>query len=244
MKKDKKTVRTARGIKKYTYLGCPLTRNRSAWCYRLCTPNVNGRGRCGRIAPHSMKSRIQLGIEAHNKKLAAAHYEKLERDYLSAPCNKYFDAGIRVFEGNADIVIPIRKKFLDATGSVHSSFCYQAMSDAALYSVNSLVRHGTVVPTHFSAVLTRSVDAGEVVARGRFVGTSEAHYLAEAVLTDPEGEEIAHGTAVFEIREAPLTKDGTQGAMKSASSAKKGARRLSPQARAPSRGRASRRRQT
>ena len=49
----------------YTYLGCPLTKNNSPWCYRMCKPGPNGIGDCGRLAPHSMKSRIQLGIEKH-----------------------------------------------------------------------------------------------------------------------------------------------------------------------------------
>ena len=73
MKTHKTTIRTSKGLKEYTYLGCPLTRNRSAWCFRLCIPDLEGNGDCGRIAPHSLKSRIQLGIEAHNKKLFEEH---------------------------------------------------------------------------------------------------------------------------------------------------------------------------
>ncbi len=52
----------------YTYRGCPLTNNRSAWCFRLCAPDEAGTGRCGRSAPHALKGRTQLAIESHNQK--------------------------------------------------------------------------------------------------------------------------------------------------------------------------------
>jgi hypothetical protein len=64
----KRRARAGSGLKEYTYLGCPLTRNRSPWCFRLCTPDVAGHGHCGRIAPHGFMGRIQLGIHAYNQK--------------------------------------------------------------------------------------------------------------------------------------------------------------------------------
>ena len=71
--KKKKKIRTRSGPKEYTYLGCPLTRNQSPWCYRLCQPDTEGHGRCRRLAPHSIKSRVQQSIEDHKKKLLAEH---------------------------------------------------------------------------------------------------------------------------------------------------------------------------
>ncbi|MHC4140723.1 MAG: hypothetical protein ACYSUF_02190 [Planctomycetota bacterium] len=47
-----------------TRVGCPLTKNRSAWCYRLCAPEA-GRGLCGRIAPHALRGRTDLAIEQY-----------------------------------------------------------------------------------------------------------------------------------------------------------------------------------
>ena len=63
-----RVVKVKKRLRAYTYLGCSLTRNRSPWCFRLCVPDSKGRGHCGRIAPHGMKSRIQLGIENYNKR--------------------------------------------------------------------------------------------------------------------------------------------------------------------------------
>jgi hypothetical protein len=48
--------------------GCPLTKSRTNWCYRMCMP-VNGLGACGRIAPHTLRGRTDLAIE---KQLANA----------------------------------------------------------------------------------------------------------------------------------------------------------------------------
>ena len=68
--KGRKRVGTRSNLKKYTYLGCPLTKNRSPWCFRMCELHDDGTGYCGRIAPHGFKSHIQLGIEEFNKKKA------------------------------------------------------------------------------------------------------------------------------------------------------------------------------
>ena len=64
---EKRKIRVKKGIREYTYLGCPLTLSNSAWCYRMCIPDRNGKGYCGRVAPHSVKSRIQQSIENYNK---------------------------------------------------------------------------------------------------------------------------------------------------------------------------------
>ena len=65
-----KRVKIRRDLREYTYLGCFLTNNRSPWCFRMCQPNADGKGLCGRVAPHGFKSRIQLGIEDFKKKHA------------------------------------------------------------------------------------------------------------------------------------------------------------------------------
>jgi hypothetical protein len=63
----KKYIKSPKGLKDYTYLGCPLTNNRTPWCFRLCVPDVSGNGNCGRIAPHSLTSRIQQSIIDYKK---------------------------------------------------------------------------------------------------------------------------------------------------------------------------------
>ncbi len=45
-----------------------MTKNRSPWCFRMCKPNADGTGLCGRVAAHGFKSRIQQGIEDFKKR--------------------------------------------------------------------------------------------------------------------------------------------------------------------------------
>lgn len=41
--------------------GCPLTKNRTPWCFSICTP-AGGLGDCGRLAPHALLGRTQEAI--------------------------------------------------------------------------------------------------------------------------------------------------------------------------------------
>ncbi len=41
--------------------GCPMTKNRSSWCFGMCVPQ-DGKGDCGRIAPHSLIGRTERAI--------------------------------------------------------------------------------------------------------------------------------------------------------------------------------------
>jgi len=193
----KRTVRTKKGLKEYTYLGCPLTRNRSPWCFRLCIPDGEGHGQCGRVAPHSFKSRIQLGIEKYKQEKLQAHCEKLERMYVNARCNDYYDPGIRIEEGAAEVVIPIDEKLFHAGGAVHGSAYFKALDDAAFFAVNSLVDDVFVLTVDFHVSLTRPISSGQMIARGRLVGTSGESFIAESVLADAEGNELGRGEGAF-----------------------------------------------
>jgi hypothetical protein len=55
-------------IPAFTFHGCVVTKHRSKSCRGLCRP-INGIGACGRIAPHSMLSRIQMSIAAYKREM-------------------------------------------------------------------------------------------------------------------------------------------------------------------------------
>jgi uncharacterized protein (TIGR00369 family) len=207
VKTTKRRVKTSTGLKEYTYLGCPLTRNRSPWCFRLCTPDGEGQGQCGRIAPHALTGRIQAGILEYNKKQRAAHCRKLESMYLAAPCNEYYEPGIKISEGEAEVVIPVQDRFLDAAGFVHGSVFHRAMNDAALFAANSIVPKELVLSTGFNIQFSSTMAEGELIARGRVIGSSEDHCLAEAVVLDSKGEELGRGTGTFVKTEIPLSSE-------------------------------------
>ena len=202
----KKTIRTSKGIREHSYLGCPLTRNRSAWCFRICTPDSDGTGQCGRVAPHGLKGRTQLAIEKHGRKQRKAHFEKLERLYLSAPYNEFHEPGIRVSAGEADVVIPIQDKLAHPAG-IPGTVVLKAMNDSAAFAVNSMIEHHYVLTVSFSVSLTGIIPSSELIARGRYVGMSGDNYLAESMLTDVDGNEIGRGDGAFIVSNIPLQPD-------------------------------------
>ena len=59
-----KLIRSQKNLTTRKQWGCPLTRNRSNWCYRICVPK-DGSGYCGRVAPHGFLGRTQAAILAH-----------------------------------------------------------------------------------------------------------------------------------------------------------------------------------
>lgn len=61
--------RTRTRVPEYTCLGCPLTKNQSLWCHRLCVPK-KGIGFCGRVAPHAVVGRTARAIR--NYKISRA----------------------------------------------------------------------------------------------------------------------------------------------------------------------------
>jgi acyl-coenzyme A thioesterase PaaI-like protein len=138
-----------------------------------------------------------LSIADFNRRQLESHCEKLERMYLSAPVNEYWDPGVRISEGEAEILIPIQERFLRAPGAIHESVYFAAMGDSAALAVNSISGKTLVVTASFDVRFPGPRAAGELIARGRFLGVSGDHYLAESVLTDPEGNEIGRGNGAF-----------------------------------------------
>jgi acyl-coenzyme A thioesterase PaaI-like protein len=173
----------------------------------MCTPDFEGHGHCGRIAPHALKGRIQAGIQEYNKRQRAAHCRKLESMYLSAPCNEHYEPGIKISEGEAEIVIHVQEKLLDAAGSVHGSVFHRAMNDAALFAANSVVPKHLMATSGFDIQITGSLAEGELIARGRLIGCSGDDCTAEAVLLDAEGSELGRGTGRFVKTEISLSSD-------------------------------------
>ena len=71
------------------------------------------------------------------------------------------------------------------------------LDDATFFAANSLVEDMFVVTVSFNIYLTRPVSEGEIVGRGRVVSRSKRLYLAEGVLEDERGREIARGSGAF-----------------------------------------------
>lgn len=126
-----------------------------------------------------------------------SHYRKLERMYMGAPVNEYFRPTISITEGEAEVRVAVRREFFHAAHAVHGSVYFKALDDATFFAANSLVEDVFVLTTSFNIYLLRPVADGEVVARGRVVSRSRRLYLAEGVLEDARGREIARGSGAF-----------------------------------------------
>jgi hypothetical protein len=122
---------------------------------------------------------------------------QLEKLYLDGPGKGMRGVGIRLSEGEADIVLPRSKTILDGRGRVTDSMSFKLMSDSAVHAVSTLFAGGTVLTSEFSFTLTHAEPSGDLYARGRYVGRAGKHFLADTILTDSEGQEIGRGEGVF-----------------------------------------------
>ncbi|UCH87857.1 MAG: PaaI family thioesterase [Dehalococcoidia bacterium] len=125
--------------------------------------------------------------------------------YASAPVNKYYAPTMRVSEGRAEVTIPIRPDFFHAGGAVHGLVYFKALDDAAFFAASSLVDHAFVLTVSFNLYMTRPISEGEMKATGRVTHRSRRLFIAESVLVDSDGREIARGSGTFMPSNIPLS---------------------------------------
>jgi len=134
------------------------------------------------------------------------HFRRLERMYAAAPINQYFAPRLHIPEaGVAELRLTIRPDFHHAARAAHGAVYFKVLDDATFFAANSLVEDMFVVTVSFNIYLTRPVSEGEIVGRGRVVSRSKRLYLAEGVLEDERGREIARGSGTFMPSTVSLT---------------------------------------
>jgi len=106
--------------------------------------------------------------------------------------------------GQAQVIIPVRSDFFHPGGAVHGNIVFKALDDSAFFAVNSLV-DVFVLTVSFNVYFTQPVSAGEMIANGQVIYHSKRLFLAESVLTDTGGVEIARGNGIFMPSRIPLT---------------------------------------
>jgi uncharacterized protein (TIGR00369 family) len=125
------------------------------------------------------------------------HYRKLENMMHSAPIVNLVGARASIGEGRAEIVLPVKRDLYHAAGALHGAMYFLALDNAAFFAVNSLVEDVFVLTTNFTISLLRPVSSGTVRAVGTVVSGSAGRYVAESVLRDADGREIARGSGTF-----------------------------------------------
>jgi len=125
--------------------------------------------------------------------------------YASAPINTFFAPTLHIPEaGVAELHLTIRPDFHHAAGAAHGAVYFKALDDATFFAANSIVEDTFVLTISFNLYLTRPVKEGEVVAHGRVVFRSKRLYLADGVIEDDRGREIARGSGAFMPSNIPL----------------------------------------
>ena len=91
----------------------------------------------------------------------------------------------------------MREDFHHAGGAIHGAVYFKALDDATFFAVQSLVTDCFVLTSSFQLYFLRPVSDGEVLARGQVVSRSKRLYVAEGVLFDSRGKEVARGSGTF-----------------------------------------------
>lgn len=124
------------------------------------------------------------------------HFNKLERMYLSAPINEFYQPKISISKGQTEIQTEVRPAFFHAAGALHGSVYFKLLDDAAFFAVNSLEKEHFVLTVSFNIFLTRQVTKGLLIAKGQVVSRSLNYFVAESVLT-ADDKEVARGSGSF-----------------------------------------------
>ena len=127
--------------------------------------------------------------------------------YHGASINRFFAPRLTVSEGSAVLAMDVRPDFFHAAHAVHGAVYFKALDDAAFFAANSVVTDVFVLTVSFNVVLLRPVTEGTMTATGKLVHKSRNLLVAEAVLSNDRGREIARGSGTFALSKIPLNAD-------------------------------------
>ena len=136
-----------------------------------------------------------------------AHYRKLEQMYLAAPINAFYSPSIWISDSEATIEIQVKPEFFHAANAVHGSVYFKLLDDAAFFAVNSLIEDYFALTASFTTYLLRPISEGTMKATGKVAWSGGKSYLAESVVVDSEGRDIARGNGNFVASKIKLTAD-------------------------------------
>lgn len=130
--------------------------------------------------------------------MSSTHFETLIKMYDAAPINKWFQPRLRIpAEGAAEIDLLVREDFHHAARAIHGAVYFKALDDATFFAVQSCVTDVFVLTSSFQLYFLRPVSEGQLLARGTVVSRSKRLYIADGVLFDSRGKEVARGSGTF-----------------------------------------------
>ena len=99
--------------------------------------------------------------------------------------------------GQRSIAVDVREELFHSVRAVHGSVYFKSLDDAAFFAAASLVTDEFLVTSSFQIYFLRPVSDGSLIADGRVVHAAKRYILAESVLTNERGREIARGSGYF-----------------------------------------------
>ncbi len=138
-----------------------------------------------------------------------AHFRRLEAMYQAAPVNRFFASTLEVGHGRARIEMAVRPEHFHAAGAAHGAAYFKLLDDAGFYAAASLVTDVFMLTTGFNIHLTQPISGGRMIAEGRWLHGHRRVFLAEAILYNDAGDEIARGSGNFMRSRIPLRDIGS-----------------------------------
>ena len=132
------------------------------------------------------------------------HLRRLERMYLAAPINAYYEPEITIGTGTATIRMKVKPEWFHAANAVHGSVYFKALDDSGFFAANSLVEAFFVLTSNYSITMVRPLSSGEMTATGIVVHHGKRLLSAESKLVDDNDRVIAHGIGTFMVSNMPL----------------------------------------
>ncbi|MCH7972818.1 MAG: PaaI family thioesterase [Bacteroidetes bacterium] len=138
-----------------------------------------------------------------------SHYQKLERMYLQSNLNTMiFDTTTcKISEGYSEVGLKISEKYFHALGAIHGSVYFKLLDDASFFAVNSIIDDVFVLTTSFNLNLIRPANQGLIKAIGKLKYKSRNLFVAESILYNEDGKEIAFGTGNYARSKILLSED-------------------------------------
>jgi uncharacterized protein (TIGR00369 family) len=135
-----------------------------------------------------------------------SHFKALERMHEKANCNQAIakDLKISISEGRAEITLPMRPDFYHAAEAVHGFVYFKMLDEAGFFAANSMVEDVFVLTSQYHCQLLRPIEAGVMRAVGTVVNATKTQIIADSVLYNEAGKELARGTGTFMRGRTPL----------------------------------------
>ena len=131
------------------------------------------------------------------------HWRRCAKMYRYAPVNAAdrFASRVRVGHKQARVTMPPKEAYSHAALALHGLNYFKMLDDACFFAAQSINYQHFCVTTSFTTYITRPVVAGAniplMTSTGTVTSASKSLILAEAVMTLPDGAEVARGSGTF-----------------------------------------------